>query len=395
MSVRYPPALLGGLLLVACPDPPAGETASGSGGSADSTDSAGSVGSAGSESTDGLPPDDNGPSEEPWEVVVDGVPFPVADVHVLTVGRKEFAGNFANRGVVEVLYDHEEETITVEARKYRFGPAGELDTLSRLSLWAYVTTGDPTHHPDPADDCTVGAWRDNCAIYAYYDGKSQPIRIGMDLRVHLPFAWRGRLLVETEDNHAESTWPRRGDVVIDGLCGSGEVALEAGRAEVRLCRELVPAPTCPLDQIEACAGFPDGSASEAWSPACPCGNDQFGQLLVRALQPWAADITVDVPGDVWLSAALGNSAAVVPECEPSIVGCDGPACVLDDDDPLHIAAEFNYPSPAAPAGAGYHVSVTTGGCTVIPFVNPGEDWSPDQVPQEELRGRVQLCTGCL
>src|SRR5690606_34088129 len=103
------------LVLGACgPDIPAG-------GQTDSdATTTGSTGSGTSpEPTTGLwpDPDQRIPQESPWEVVVDGLPFPLSgpgQIHTLTVGRKEFDENFANRGHIEVLFDHPEETITIE-----------------------------------------------------------------------------------------------------------------------------------------------------------------------------------------------------------------------------------------------------------------------------------------
>ncbi|MCY1056782.1 hypothetical protein [Nannocystis sp. SCPEA4] len=391
-------SLLGGLVLTACPGRPGGGETDGT--SSSDTDQAPPTDAGTSDTpTTGntLPSDEVGPRETPWDVLVDAVPFPIADIHTLTVGHKEFDENFANRGIVEVLFDHPEETITIETRKYVFDDGIDLESkFGRLGLWAFVLSGNPARHPDPADDCRTGTWKDGCAILAYYDGKSQPLRMGMDFRVHLPTGWRGELFVTTEDNIAEDAWPRRGDVTIDGLCSSGDIDLEAGRAHVRLCRELSPTPTCPADRAAECATWPDGSGSEAWSPDCPCSPDLFGQLLIRAAQPWAANIVVDVPDDVWLNATAQNIEVNRPhDCKPQIDACTPDQCVQNDDDEYSPTAEFNYPGPAAPAGAGFNVTAVSGGCTLIPFAEPGTSWTPDQEPSEELRGLVHVCTDCL
>ena len=382
-------ALLGGLVLGGCR----------TGGDDSETATGGETGTGTGTSTETpspLPPEEIGPREGAWEVALDALPFPLADIRTLTVGRKELDRNFANRGLVEVLFDHDEETITIETRKYVFGDAVEAEALERLSLWAYVFSPKPVAQPPKAEDCTDGAWKDNCAIYAYYDGQSQPLRTGMDFRVHLPRGYRGKLLVTTEDNTSEDSWPRRSDVTVLDLCSSGEIDLQAGRAKVRMCRDLSPAPACPPESVAACAGFPDGSGREAWAPECPCGIDNFGQLVIRAAEPWAADITLDVPLDVWLNATLQNVAPMKqPQCLPQLGSCEAPRCILDDTDPFSPTAEFNYPSEAAPHGAGFNFYAVSSGCTLIPFADPGAPWSPDKPPQEELRGKVELCSGCL
>lgn len=395
-------------LLIACPGRPSGGdtdgTTSGDLTTSTTTDASTSnpptttTSGANTDTADTVEPttgDETGPQEGPWEVVVDALPFPLADVHKLTVGRREFNENFANRGVVEVLFDHEEETITVEIRKYVVGDGLDVQNLDRLSLWAFAVPGNPVPHPDPATDCTQGAWKDDCSIYAFYDGKAQPIRIGMDFRVHLPTGYRGQLFVTTEDNLAEDASPRRGDVTVRDLCSSGEIVLEAGRANVSMCRDLSPAPECPPADVQACATFPDGTGIDAWAPDCPCDPALFGQLLVRAAQPFAANIVVDVPDDVWLSATLRSDEVMRPhDCKPEVTDC-GQDCQLNDDDEYAITAEFNHPSPAAPAGAGFNFTAVSGACSKVPFIEPGAPWPPGQAPDEELRGLVKLCSGCL
>lgn len=393
---------VGGLLL-ACPGRPSGgdtdSTTSGDPTTSPTPDPSTTTGGATTDTTDAVEPtttgDPVGPHEGSWEVVVDALPFPLADVHKLTVGRREYDENFANRGVVEVLFDHEEETITVEIRKYAVGDGLDVQTLDRLSLWAFAVPGNPVPHPEPATDCTQDVWKDDCSIYAYYDGQAQPVRIGMDFRVHLPTGYRGLLFVTTEDNLAEDASPRRGDVTVHDLCSSGEILLEAGRANVRMCRDLSPAPECPPDDVQACAVFPDGTGADAWSPDCPCAPSLFGQLLVRSAQPFAANIVLDVPDDVWLNATLQNLEVAKPhDCKPQMTDC-GQNCQLNDDDEYAITAEFNYPSPAAPSGAGFNFTATSGACSGVPFIEPGAPWTPGQAPEEELRGFVKLCSGCL
>lgn len=346
-----------------------------------------------------------------WETIVDRLPFPLVGegrIRQLTIGGKSFQENFANRGAVEVLFDHEEATISVEVRKYMFGSEieafgggeGAAGVFDRLQLWAFTGDGDPVE-PDvniAARDCTKEVWKDLCTVRAYYDGVAQPERSGMDLRVRLPAGYRGKLVVHTEDNVEIESYPRRGDVTIDGLCGSGEVDLRAGRAEVRLCAELSPSPNCPAEGIVACEAWPDGTGSEAWSTACPCGDgSQFGELLVRAPQPWAADITVDVPEALWATAVLQNLEPVKPHmCAPQAGACASIPCELDDGG-NYLLAEFNHPSAAAASAGGFKIDLVSGGCDEVAFVDDSEGWKPESegAPPAELRGFVQVCAGCL
>lgn len=356
------------------------------------------------------PPDGNKevmPIETDWEKVVDALPFPLDGINTLTIGRKEFNENFANRGHIEVLFDHDDETITIEMRKYVFGDeidaygdeaAGTKGNFDRMSLWAFVGSGNPSKPSDNSaeDDCTKDVWKDGCQVLVYYDGQSQPQRSGADFRVHLPKGYRGNLFLNTEDNSEETSYPRRGNIKVDGFCSNGDFRLEAGRAEVKMCEALSPTPACDSADVATCDGWPDGSGTEAWAKECPCGGgDLFGSLRIEAPQPWAANITVDIPADVWLNATLQNTSMSKPHpCKPEIECPDG-KCVLDPTDEYAPTAEFNYPSEAAPQGAGYNLTVVSGGCTEIPYVDTPDQWSADGEPPQELRGNLKVCTGCL
>lgn len=388
-----------------------------SGSTSDSGQSSGSGGSgetgAATRDPDPTDPDPTGagdddvarPGETPWRVVVDGLPFP-ADITALTVGGREYSGNFANRGDVEVFLDQDTPVISVEMRVYDFandlcfsGGSGFEGTSERMALWAYAGDGNP-QRPDnipPEDDCTVGTWKDNCHVRVYFDGLAQPLRSGADLRVHLPRSYRGALTVVTEDNFNESTYPRLGDVVVDGICGSGSVSLSAGRAAVKLCRDLTPAPTCPAEQVALCEAFTDEMGEDAaWSPSCPCPPDLYGQLLIEARAPYAGDITVDVPGTTWMNVHAANQSPDKPHaCVPEIADCTPGVCTLEAE--MYAAsAEYNYPSPAAPAGAGYNLSAVSAGCGPVKFFDAPEDWvDEDSEPTVAEHGHIRVCTDCL
>lgn len=347
------------------------------------------------------------PHVDKWDVVVKDLPFPItgeSPITSLNVGGRETSDhNFANRGDVEVLYDHDEETITVEIRRYVFGDDVDANgdgsqggVFERLSLWAFASSSfDKPDSQDPEDDCTDTTWKNGCYIRVYYDGKAQPVRSGADLRVHLPRGYRGELNVTTEDNLADSSYPKRGNLVIDGLCGSGVVSFESGHADVKLCRGLTPAPTCDAASVKTCEEWPDGSGDMAWSKDCPCSPDIYGQLKIESPQPFAGNINVDMPPDVWLNATVENKAKTKPhECKPNLA-CDAANCVLDKTDDYRLAAEYNYPSNAAAHGAGFNLTINSGDCTAIPYVDSADDWSPDKDPPEEVRGNIKLCSGCL
>lgn len=347
------------------------------------------------------------PRETPWTVVVDGLPFP-AEISALTIGRKEFNGNFANRGDVEVYLDQDAPVIRVEMRIYDFsdeitwlGGDGDTGTVDRMRLWAFAGDGDPKRPSQmpPEADCTVGSWKDNCKLGVYYDGQTQPVRAGADLRVHLPRSYRGVLDVVTEDNLNESSYPRLGDVVVvvDGICGSGSVSLASGSAAVKLCRALTPTPTCPAEQVTICETFTDDmGANAAWSPLCPCAPALFGQLRVESRKPYGADITIDMPDTTWVNMFAANQSPDKPHaCVPEIDNCAPGACTLTTG-MYSASAEYNYPSPAAPAGGGYNVSAVSAGCNPVSFFASAEDWvDENSVPMSAEHGHVRVCTDCL
>ena len=364
------------------------------------------------------PPDDTEsgarPQETEWQTVVNALPFPLAGdtpVTTITVGRLDYNDNYANRGDVEVLFDQDSEVITVEMRYYDYSDditaqgdeaTGVKGTFERMSLWAYVgsTPGKPSEQK-PEDDCTVGTWKDGCSIYVYYDGQTQPVRAGADIRVHLPKAYRGKLNVETEDNYNEPNFPRLGNVTVDGLCSSGNISMAQGEAKIKLCRELTPAPTCSAEQIMGCETFMEDNMDAAWANTCPCPAENFGQLKIESVKPWAGNITVDIPKTLWLNANLSNEETDKPHnCKPQLESCTKDVCKLttNDGSGYSVSGEFLYPSPAAASGAGFNLTVKSAGCNPVRYFPDDKKWNADEtmsMPTVEEHGHIKVCTDCL
>lgn len=353
-----------------------------------------------------IPEDDRArPHETDWLKVVDALPFP-ADVATLSIGGAGFNNNFENRGDVEVYFDQDQPVITVEMRIYDFsdeltfyGDEQIVGTRERIHLWAYASPDDPGKPATmpPEYDCTKGAWKDGCKIYAYYDGQSMPVRSGADFRVRLPRSYRGLLTVITADNFNEPDYARLGDVVIDGLCGSGKITLAQGSAAIHLCDELTPAPTCSPAQIAACEAFTDAmGADAAWSPLCPCQPELFGRLDIEAVEPSAADITIDLPGTPWINLTVANGEPEQPHaCAPVIENCAPDSCILTSG-VYAASAEYNDPGPAAPPGGGYRVTASSARCGPVEFFASPADWCDQtSTPMIAEHGRIRVCTGCL
>lgn len=358
------------------------------------------------------PDDPEQPWETKWTTVVDALPFPLTGdgkISTLTVGRRESDDNYANRGNIEVLFDQDQPVITVEMKIYDFSDGVTFNgdetmdppvegTKERMSLWAFVGGIGTPGSKKPEDDCTKDTWKSGCTIGVYYDGKAQPVRAGADLRVHLPKAYRGKLTVETEDNDGESSYPRLGNITIDGLCGSADVTLSSGTANIKMCRDLEVAPTCPAAQIMNCETFKDEMGENAaWSSACQCGPDLYGQVKVISRKPYPANITVDIPTTTWMNVTVSNDSPDKPnDCKPTLDSCTAAAnCTPVQNNDYSISGEFNYPSPAAAMGAGFNLTVLSAGCAPVKYFDKPSDWSVDAEPRQEDHGYVKVCTDCL
>ncbi|HGG57658.1 MAG TPA: hypothetical protein ENK31_07675 [Nannocystis exedens] len=345
-------------------------------------------GSGSGDDTSGIP--ELKPFQDEWREVIN-TSFPLETVKSITIGRKETNQNFANRGDIEVIFDLDTETIVVDFRKYAFqADQAEAEAVfDRLSAWAYVTSSSPKKPSDmdPEDDCTQG-WQSGCKLHVYYDGQAQPVRSGTDIRVHLPKGYRELITVETEDNTSQNSYKLRGDVTIKDLCGSGVVKMSSGVAKVRMCSDLQEGPTCSDDDIAACE-------DQNWDAKCPCTT--FGQLKVTSLSPWAANITVDFPDDLWANVSMENTTAG-GECIASFENC-GTGCVLDQssESPDKGKAEYNYPGDPATPGVGYAFKMEANGCESVFYVDGPDDFIPmtEESPKDELRGNLSVCTGCL
>ena len=370
--------------------------------------------------TDGGLNEGDRPFREEWRQVV-AKPFPLADmgdtvkaVKTLTIGRRVGSApnpNFANRGDVEVLFDLDTQDIVIEMRRYAFqATQEEADAVyAKMSLWAYKNGSSPKKPADMAetDNCQTGeVWPDGCSVYVYYDGQSQPVRIGADLRVHLPKAYRQSITVNTEDNLSETAYQIRGDVTIKDLCGSATVALSSGNTKVRFCRELTPGPTCSQAQIDQCNNFMIDMMPAPWDSSCPCTT--FGKLGIEAKDPYASNITIDIPyASVWSSMTLRNDKGgqvndpASPEkfCEAKVEGCDAGKCEVEqsNDTPWKAMVALNYPGPSAPAGAGYAITAVSNGCETVLYSDGPEDFDPDadEPKKSEERGNITICDGCL
>lgn len=361
---------------------------------------------------EGTTPEEGQPWETKWTAVVDNLPFPLdgdGKIGSITIGRRVSNDNFANRGNIDVLFDLDQPVITIEMKIYDFSDdvtfngseeLGVQGTKERMSLWAFTGGGTPTPPKDqkPENDCTKDTWKTGCYITTYYDGKAQPLRAGVDLRVHLPKSYRGKLTVETEDNLNEPTYPRLSNITVDGLCSSSDVTLSSGTAKVKMCRDLEVGPLCTAAQIMNCETFKDEMGNDAaWSSACMCGPDSYGQVKVTSRKPYAANITVDIPTTTWMNVTASNDSPDKPNaCKPVLESCAGDdVCMPVQNNEYSVSGEFNYPSPAAAQGAGFNVTVLSAGCGPVKYVETPDEWAADGEPKSEEHGHVKVCTGCL
>ncbi len=353
--------------------------------------------------------DPNKPQVASWQRVVTDLPFPTTGdgaVTQLTVGRLESMNNFANRGNIEIFFDQDADLISIEMRPYDFSDditalgdeaTDTKGTLERFSLWAF--TSSAAVKPDgmaPEDNCTLDTWKPSCFVYAYYDGQSQPERSGVDLRVHLPKAYRGTLNVVTQDNLGEASYPRLGNVTIDGMCTSGTINIANGTANIKMCRELTPAPRCTAEAIDACDNWLDEEGNvAAWANACPCKAADFGQLRVEAVKPSQGNITIDIPTTTWLTANISNDSGDTM-CPLRLDSCTDGICEVTDSNNFRMSGEFNAPpGGVAPKGGGFNVTGISASCGPVDFVASPDDWSADGEPMNATHGNIRICTDCL
>jgi len=291
----------------------------------------------------------------------------------------------------------------IELRRFTFASsqARAEDVYGRLGLWTYDTDVGTPKRPEEMDadaDCTSAdePWRDNCAIYVYYEGQSQLERSGADIRVTLPADYRQELAIATIDNLAEDSYPNRGDVCISNLNATATVELASGVAFVSLAREAGPAPGCAPELVEECENHPDG----AWSRACAC-VETMGLVDVVAADPYTADITIDVPDTLWTTIRAENEAggggpAVCPIALGDIGTFMPDPTQYDPSQPWRIIGDTNRPSDAAFPGGGYGVHLVSGGCGPVATVETPDEWLPDpDAPPDDDRGALTVCSGCL
>ena len=332
------------------------------------------------------------PQRDEWRAAIDAEL--AQDVETINIGGLEADGNFANRGDVEVRFDGEEGRILVEMRRFAFATDVEEVQPVFERLWPWAFAGERLQAPDGSmldGDCSE-VWKDDCHLRVYYDGQLQPYLAGADLRVTLPASFAGHLYVTTQDLVDDDDYPLRGDVRIDGLPGSADIAVEAGTVQVRLAEDALVAPVCGVQGNATCEEWSEGEDPAPWALACGCTD--FGNLRVLGS---AADVTLDVPRELWASLLVENAHTAATElwCEVE-VDCDGfEDCemLLDDEVvPGKKQAELNDPGPSALEGAGYSIRVHNDACQSVSYVDGPEDY---ESPAVDVRGEILVCAGCL
>lgn len=277
----------------------------------------------------------------------------------LRVGGREFEGNFANRGDVIIEFSDEPE-IKVEFRRFATVLAETSPDFEKLGLWAFDAPGNAPLRPEEMviskpcirDD---GALRDGCAIRVIYDGISQPVRLGADIRVTLPRTWAGTVDAYTEDNSFDNDLPDRGDICVGVGAASVRADLEHGRALVQ-------------------TGAAEGRDIRV-----------FGE---------AANVTIDVPSVV--GARLAADFESVPEenllCNAEF---EVEGFVLEQGQPGGQLVATAGPRPFV--GATVTASAATRSCNLINAIE-GAKRGPlgdHELVEGELRGNILYCNGCL
>ena len=159
----------------------------------------------------------------------------------LKVGGVEHDSNFANRGDIIVEFV-DSDVATVELRPFSLSidPALVEEDFDKVRLWAYVAPGVAPVRPEdmavpkPCVGGDTGTLRDGCSLRVMYDGVSQPVRLGADIRLRLPIGFDGNVTLITEDNDWDEAYPDRSDVCVGPGGRSVNVELENGQAVLNL-----------------------------------------------------------------------------------------------------------------------------------------------------------------
>lgn len=369
----------------------------------------------------------NQPFRDKWRVEHEGA-LELVDAEGNVAIQKLIIGNmlgsndnFVNRGDVIVKFDGAPGTIKIEMRRFTFSTdeSAANEVFDKLQMWAYNSnTGTPKKPKDMDEEARCGGendkgdpypWQDGCAIYVYYDGLSQLARAGADIRVTLPPDYHEDITIETSDNVEEFSYPNRGNVCVEGLAATVDVKMQSGEAFVTAAPqtiggELNPYPKCPEDLVAMCVAYTDPMTGEAaaWDKNCPCLNGGYepGTIKVASVEPYAANITADIPASLWTSFRAenaGKNELSADHCDAAIEGFDPAAIELKDDDeakPWLRSGVINQP-PAALAG-GFFVNLTSAGCEPVSAIEAPKDWDPNAGdPEGELRGVTSVCSGCL
>jgi hypothetical protein len=322
-----------------------------------------------------------------------------------------FGDNFMNRGDIIVDFTGEPDRIKIELRRFTFACEDTAqETFDKLWLWAFnENTSAPKRPAEMSEDAdctdTSEAWLDGCGIYVYYDGQNQLERAGADIRVTLPPDYRQSIDILATDNLVEDSYPNHGNVCVNNLHATADITLQNGIALVKLAPDATPAPACPPAQLADCTDVDDPTTIAGmqglWSANCACAQQlQMGSLAIEADAPFAADVIVDAPADLWLSLTAENEAGGgEPECPVAMSGYGGdfvpdPA-QSDPDEPWRVLGDANKPSDAALAGGGYALKLTSSSCQPVASIETPEAYEPDGELETQTRGFVTLCNGCL
>lgn len=369
------------------------------------------------------------PVRTDWVTVFDGgMPINTGmsglDVTSLSIGGTQVSDNFINRGNVEVYQSLAPSDpnsgvgqIVVQMRKFTFACSAEAAALSedgnpsafdRIQPWIFASNS--VLPPFDADleglECTPETgFVDGCRIRVYYDGDTQPIRAGADIRVFLPADYNGKLRLETEDNIEDNSYKDRSDIIVTGLQGELEAYLDSGNAQVIVADDALPAPACGPENNAACEEYIDPATDmpSPWSSDCPCGVNNLNKINVSSRDSEAMNFTMDAPASYWMVATLNNADPTNTLVDNGFcdvnVDCNGfdsceqdPVDCNDAERPWKCKAVTNAKSGAV-VGSGVVVQVTSGQCADVEFHADPSQYGLDE--EVEKRGILDVCTGCL
>lgn len=286
---------------------------------------------------------------------------------------------------IEVLYDST-NTIRIESR------ALVVHEEAKAAQALLPQVGYRAQNPQNATrNCEDTAWAEGCRIDGYFRGETAdgrpPSGAIVDLRVHVPRGWPGKLKIWTQDNLSfADQFPFRADVSVRDFVGQLEISAESGEVQLRRDASAHAALNCNAEQVLLCEEV-------RWNPDSLCACSVFSAVQVRMRGAGNVMLNLqrqDIFGQVSKLANVDPklSSASPLQCNARIE-CEGfDWCAERRVRPWEIlGAELNN-NDILNERAGIGIDLQSAHCREIRVARDEEDFGR---PLQQLRGNLKLC----